>query len=156
VPPYQAIAWLPLCGGLTVLGLVLSWAAWRRRGTAAGLRGVAWSLLPVAAWLTGVIKIIWTFASAVVDFAWSTVFSFKGWAGIIVAGVAAVLFVTSGALRRWRPRQPKGTAAAAPGQRAAAPAAAPATSLATAKRAPTAPDEDFSEVAQILRRHGIK
>jgi hypothetical protein len=46
---YNQIAWLPLAGGLTVLGLIGSWLAWRRRGVAAGLRGVAWSLLPLAA-----------------------------------------------------------------------------------------------------------
>ena len=40
---YSQIAWFPLCGGLTAIGLVASWFAWRRRGVAAGLRGAAWS-----------------------------------------------------------------------------------------------------------------
>ena len=46
---YSQIAWLPLTAGLTLVGLIISFFVWRRRGAAAGLRGVAWSLLPLAA-----------------------------------------------------------------------------------------------------------
>ena len=35
----------------------LSFVAWRRRGLAAGLRGLSWTLLPVAAWLTGTLTL---------------------------------------------------------------------------------------------------
>lgn len=35
MPDYSQITWLPLCAGLTVLGLAGSWLAWRRRGAAA-------------------------------------------------------------------------------------------------------------------------
>ena len=35
---YGAISWLPLTAGLTVVGLALTWLAWRRSGAAAGLR----------------------------------------------------------------------------------------------------------------------
>ena len=52
---FEGVAWLPLCAGLTVVGCILSWVAWRRRGAGAGLRGIAWSLLPVAAYLTGAV-----------------------------------------------------------------------------------------------------
>ena len=45
---YDKIAWLPLCAGLTGLGLVLSYLVMRRRGIASGLRWAAWSLLPIA------------------------------------------------------------------------------------------------------------
>jgi hypothetical protein len=44
---YNAIAWLPLCAGLTGIGLVASWFAMRKRGLASGLHGAAWSLLPL-------------------------------------------------------------------------------------------------------------
>ena len=33
---YNEVYWLPLCGGLTLLGLIASWVVWRRRGAAAG------------------------------------------------------------------------------------------------------------------------
>src|SRR5437763_5416331 len=100
---YNQIAWLPLCAGLTGLGLVATWFAFRRRGLRAGLRGAAWSLLPLAAYLTGAIEMIWKMGTAIGDFATSFVFSPKVWSGVAVAGVAALAFVVSGLLRRTRP-----------------------------------------------------
>ena len=107
---YNSISWLPLAGGLTLLGVILSWVAWRRRGAAAGLRGVAWSLLPLAAYLTGAIKMLWQMGAAIGDFASSFVFSPRVWAGVIVAGAAGVLFAVSGGLRRIRRRSGGDTA----------------------------------------------
>src|SRR5215831_8503302 len=92
VMTYDQIAWLPLTAGLTLAGLIVSFFVWRRRGTAAGLRGVAWSLLPLAAYLIGAIQLLWTFGTAIAHFASSFVFSQRVWAGIIVLGVAIVLF----------------------------------------------------------------
>ncbi|MFC7745191.1 hypothetical protein ACFQXA_36345 [Nocardiopsis composta] len=41
-----------LGAAITIVGLLISWLVWRRRGAAAGLRGVAWSLVrsPRACW----------------------------------------------------------------------------------------------------------
>ena len=96
---YDKIAWLPLCGGLTGLGLVLSYFAYRRRGLGSGLRWAAWSLLPIAAYLTGSIEMFWKMGVAIGDFAKGFVFSPKVWSGIALAGLAVVLFVVSGPLR---------------------------------------------------------
>jgi hypothetical protein len=159
---YSQIAWLPLCGGLAILGIIASWFAWRRRGAAAGLRGVAWSLLPVAAYLTGAIKMLWQMGTAISSFAASFIFSPKVWSGVIVAGASAVLFVVSGALRRRRASK-KAAPVAAPGA-AGLPAAKPGNSLTPAKRSAVKAkagkgsaddDDEFGDVAQILRRHGI-
>jgi hypothetical protein len=170
---YDKIAWLPLCGGLTGLGLVLSYLAMRRRGIGSGLRGVAWSLLPMAAYLTGSIEMFWKMGVAVGDFAKGFVFSPKVWAGIALAGLAVVLFVVSGPLRRRRvekaqdkPAAGSGSAgslaAAGGGQLAtrpdrAAPAAAKAPVPAKGRKARPADDDDddLGDVADILRRHGI-
>src|SRR5271170_8258211 len=99
---YDKIAWLPLCGGLTGLGLVLSYLVMRRRGIGSGLRGAAWSLLPLAAYLTGSIEMFWKMGVAIGDFAKGFAFSTEVWSGIAVAGLAALLFVVSGPLRRRR------------------------------------------------------
>ena len=97
---YNDIAWLPLCAGLTGLGLVLSYIAMRRRGLGTGLRWAAWSLLPMAAYLTGSIEMFWKMGVAIGDFAKGFAFSPKVWSGITLAGLAVVLFVVSGPLRR--------------------------------------------------------
>ena len=162
---YDKIAWLPLCGGLTGLGLVLSYIAMRRRGLGAGLRGAAWSLLPLAAYLTGAIEMLWKMGAAIGDFAKGFVFSAQVWAGIAVAGVAAVLFVVSGPLRRRRVKQ--GQDKQAVGAKTAGRELAPRTA-AVATTAPAGipvkarkgknaadDDDDLGDVEDILRRHGI-
>jgi len=166
VSTYDKIAWLPLCGGLTGLGLVLSYVAMRRRGLGAGLRGAAWSLLPLAAYLTGAIEMFWKMGAAVGDFAKGFVFSAQVWSGIAVAGVAALLFVVSGPLRRRRVKQGQGkqavgAKAAAPG-RELTPRTAPVATTAPAgapvkprKGKAAADDDDLGDVEDILRRHGI-
>jgi len=166
VSTYDKIAWLPLCGGLTGLGLVLSYVAMRRRGLGAGLRGAAWSLLPLAAYLTGAIEMFWKMGAAVGDFAKGFVFSAQVWSGIAVAGVAALLFVVSGPLRRRRVKQGQGkqavgAKAAAPG-RELTPRTAPVATTASAgapvkarKGKAAADDDDLGDVEDILRRHGI-
>jgi len=175
---YDKIAWLPLCGGLTGVGLVLSYLAMRRRGIGSGLRGAAWSLLPVAAYLTGAIEMFWKMGVAIGDFATGFVFSPKVWSGIAVAGFSALLFVVSGPLRRRRVKrgqEPRATETAA-GPAGALSAATPGSQLTTRsdpKTARTAPvpakapvkarkgkgadddDDDLGDVADILRRHGI-
>src|SRR5262249_23495970 len=83
----------PPTPGPTPAGLIISFFVWRRRGVAAGLRGVAWSLLPLAAYLIGAIELLWRFGTAIGNFAASFVFSPKVWAGIIVVIVSVVLFV---------------------------------------------------------------
>ena len=117
--------WLPLAAGLTGVGLVLSYLVMRRRGAGSGLRGAAWSLLPLAAYLTGSVEMLFKIGVAIGDFASGFVFSTKVWSGIAVAGVAALLFVVSGPLRRRRVRGGEGKqgvtageqdAAAAPGR----------------------------------------
>jgi hypothetical protein len=172
---YDKIAWLPLCGGLTGLGLVLSYLAMRRRGLGSGLRWAAWSLLPLAAYLTGSIEMFWKMGVAIGDFATGFVFSPRVWAGIAVAGLAVVLLGVSGPLRRRRVGQAGDKRAAGPG--AAKAGALPATGGQLAARPPGAPpaaakpaaqppaprkgrkaaadDDDLGDVADILRRHGI-
>jgi len=170
---YNQIAWLPLCAGLTGLGLVLSYLTARRRGGGAGLRLAALSLLPMAAYLTGSIEMFWKMGVAVGDFAKGFVFSPKVWAGIALAGLAVVLFIVSGPMRRRRVSQGGAKAAvpasgAAPGARASSgqlaprPAGLPAATAPA--KAPAKPrkgknadddDDDLGDVADILRRHGI-
>ena len=174
---YDKIAWLPLCGGLTGLGLVLSYLAYRRRGLGTGLRWAAWSLLPIAAYLTGSIEMFWQMGVAVGDFAKGFVFSPKVWAGIALAGLAVVLFVVSGPMRRravgsGQDQQAaqsgaargldRDPAAAGRGQLATRPAAtvpapSPAKAPAKGRKARNADDDDddLGDVADILRRHGI-
>lgn len=133
--------WQALGLTLTVLGLVVSVLLWRRRGAASGLRAAAWSLLPLAAGLTGTLRLLWEVTDSVTSWAARLVFSPAVWLGIALAVVSVVLFVVSGILRRRTP------------SRQAAPAAAPAGRKDAA--AVTAGDDDMAEIEALLKKHGI-
>lgn len=153
---YSQIAWLPLTGGLTLLGLILSWLAWRRRGLRAGLRGAAWSLLPVALYLIGAIQLLWRFGTAIGSFATSFVFSPRVWAGVAVAGLAMVLFVVSGLGRRAGRAggKPDGAQQPHPGTLARTDGRQRAVTSGT-RRSTAPPDDDLKDIEAILRRRGI-
>src|SRR5579875_543678 len=104
---YNSITWLPLCAALTGVGLVISYFMMRRRGLGSGLRGAAWSLLPVAAYLTGSIEMFWKIGTAIGNFAAHLVLSPKVWSGVGVAALAGVLFVASAPAKRRRKRARK-------------------------------------------------
>src|ERR1700679_1193604 len=100
VMSYSSIAWLPLAAGLTVLGLVLSYAVWRRSGVRPALRVVAVSLLPIAAYLTGAIEMFWKIGVAIGQFGTGFAFSTTKWIGIGVTGLAIALFLAAGGRAR--------------------------------------------------------
>jgi len=135
---YSSIAWLPLALGLTVLGLVLSYLTYRRRGLRPAMMGTAWSLLPIAAYLTGSIEMLWKVGAAIGQFGSGFVFSPMKWAGIGVTGLAIALFLAAGGRRRRRAaREAREARKAARGDRkgeAEGPSAPPA--LGKAKTAP--------------------
>jgi hypothetical protein len=138
---------------ITLAGLVLSAIAWRKKGARSGIRGVAWSLLPIAAWLTHALRLIGHLVSSIVQFASGFVFSPTAWLGVILVGVSVVLFLVSGGipLVRWRKRH-KGHGDDHP----AGPRAAVAAPKARSKAAvPADQDDDLSDVRDILKRHGI-
>jgi len=165
---FSQIPWFFLCGGLTAVGLIGSWFALRRRGPRAAARWLAWALLPIALYLVGILQVLWRFGVAIGDFFGGLAFSPKVWSGVILAGISLVLFVVTGGLRgrsrRKRARaepdsQPAATralAAVPPAAASAGVASRPKAAPVPAKRKGAAPaDDDFGEVAAILKRHGI-
>jgi hypothetical protein len=113
----------------------------------------------------------WKMGVAVGDFAKGFVFSPRVWSGIALAGLAVVLLVVSGPLRRRRVERGEDKPAAASGSAAAGTLpAARGAQLATRDGAGPAKapvpakgrkarndddDDDLGDVADILRRHGI-
>jgi hypothetical protein len=181
---YSSIAWLPLAAGLTILGLVLSYLTYRRRGLRPALMGTAWSLLPIAAYLTGAIEMLWKVGVAIGQFGTGFVFSPAKWAGIGVTGLAVALFLAAGGRQRRRAAREarkvaradrKAEAEGSSGSPALAPArTAPGTQILPTERKrvpverPAAPaaakgsrkaafsdDDDMKDIEDILRKRGI-
>src|SRR3954449_4755311 len=153
----DSTTWAALALVLTIIGAALSWMAWRRRGLAAGLRGLAWTLVPVAAWLTGTLKLAVNIVNDVGSWATRLVFSPAVWVGIIVAGGSAAMFVISGQLRL-RGIGVRGKAAERATRKAerlhAKGAAPPATPRKPAKKHESDLD-DMADIEAILKKHGI-
>ena len=177
---YSSIFWLPLCAALTALGLVVTYSVGRRRGSRAMLRGAAWSLIPLAAYLTGSIQMFWKIGDAIGNFASGFVFSPVKWAGIAVAGLCVVLFLAGGGRKRRKAARAKAAARSAEksDRKAAAPAPSPAglapagatATLPVARQAEPAKtpapaakgsrkaapvDDDMNDIEEILRKRGI-
>lgn len=131
---------------LTLLGLVVGIRVWRRRGPASGLRAVAWALLPLAAAMTGTLRLGWEIAGAVVDWAVRLAFSPIVWAGIVLAGVSVALFVVSGLVRR---RTSPAPAEPEPATAGSTPA------LQRDRGRPAVGDDDMADIEAILKKHGI-
>ncbi|MEV5963858.1 hypothetical protein AB0L70_18975 [Kribbella sp. NPDC051952] len=156
---------LPLCVGLTLLGLIGSWAAWRRRGAAAGTRGVAWSLLPVSLYLTGLLKLVWEVVHSTVSWVTHLIFSPTVWAGVALFGVSVVLYVVSGVARGRRgdtAKAPKASKEKKPASPAGeltttgpAPASAAPAKAAKPSKGKQQESSEFDEIEDILKRHGI-
>jgi hypothetical protein len=163
VPDFNDLTLLPFCVGLTLLGLIGSWFAWRRRGVAAGTRGVAWSLLPVSLYLTGLLELVWDVVRSTVSWVTHLIFSPTVWAGAALFGVSVVLYVVSGLARSRRGDTPKAEKAQkskpAGELTATGPAPASATTAKAAKpskgKAKQQDSSEFDEIEDILKRHGI-
>ncbi len=148
-------AWGALALTLTLLGGLYTWFAFQRRGLAAGLRGAGLTLLPVAAWLTDVLKLLTRIGDAVGDWAVRLAFSPSLWAGVVLAGVSVVLFLVSGFLADRNlgttPRRAKEPKQEAP-RRGELPTAPPASA---APPLDSGVDAEMAEIEAILRKRGI-
>lgn len=131
---------------LFLVGLVVSWVVWRRRGAAHGLRGVAWSLALLAAGLVGLLESLWIFFSGL------NIFSPVLWAGGIAIGLAVVLYVVSGIMKA----RGVGTKGKVGGRKSAKAAEGQGSGKGQVESAKASDDEDdFSDIEAILRDRGI-
>lgn len=147
---YDSAAWGALALALSTLLGVVTYFRWRSRGLTAGLRGAAWTILPVAAWLTGVLELAFEVTESVGDWAVHLVFSPVVWLGVVLTGVSAVLFGASAVLRS---RGIGGGGADTPD---GAPPAIDAPKASNRKSGDAAiGDGDLDDIEAILRRHGI-
>jgi len=146
----DASTWQALGVTLTLIGLLLSVVLWKTRGVTAGLRGVAWSLLPAAAGLTGTLKLLWEIGDSILQWAVHLVFSPLVWGGVVLAGISVALFAVTAAMRA----RGRGTGSVQGRERVAGQLPAePSRKKATTTRG--GQDKELDEIEAILRRHGI-
>ncbi len=150
--------WQILTLTLTLIGVVSTVLLWRMRGPASAVRGLAWTLLPAAAYLTGTLRLGWEVVDAVASWAVRFAFSPFVWLGIAIAGVSATLFVVAAQMRKrgvgTRGRAPKSAAGSSGRQLPARTSKEPAGPASSASG--DAGDlGDMDDIEAILRKHGI-
>ena len=146
-------SWAALTLSLTVLGAIWTWLSFRRRGLASGLRALALTLLPLAAYLTKTLRMFTRIVDAIGDWALNLAWNPTVWAGIVVAGVSGVLFVVSGAMRARQLGGPRKRGDRGGHERSEGPGqvAAPRQAGGSAP----AIDDDLAEIEALLRKRGI-
>jgi hypothetical protein len=146
-------AWGALALALTLLGGFYTYLAYQRRGLTAAVRGGAITLLPLAAWLTGVLELLTEIGGAVGDWGADLAFSPTMWLGAGLAGLAAVLFVVSGFLADRgvgaKPSEPKPPRKAKELPASSTPAQPPVVGV------DSGVDAEMAEIEAILRKRGI-
>ncbi len=147
--------WAALTATLTLLGLAWTWVSFQRRGTTAAMRALGFTLMPVAAYLTGTLEMFTEIAGSVTDWASSLVFNPATWIGIGLAGFGVVLIVVAGVLRD---RQ-LGRAAGAPDAEVTGSTRRRAVPEASSTRAPRQEpvvDDEMAEIEALLKKRGIQ
>lgn len=154
-----------LGAALTAVGFVISYFVWRRKGAAYGLRGVAWSLLPVIAGLLLLMNVVLQFVLGVLGILLTMAFKLQSWVGLGLAVLMVVLYVVSGFMKSRgigvRPGARPEDKARARTEDGGAPAAGAAPTPAGQVNAPKqtkapAADDDFDDIEALLRKRGIE
>ena len=139
-------AWGALTLSLTVLGGIYTWFAFRNRGFVAGLRGVGFTLIPVALLLTDTLQMVSRIGGAISDWALHLAFSPATWLGIMLGGVSVVCFVVAGFMANRgadeKPARDK-------------PARKELGKAKGAKSDPILADPELAEIEALLRKRGI-
>ncbi len=149
--------WLALTVTLTLVGAVVTWLSFRRRGLPAAMLAAGVTLLVPAAYLTRTLRMLTEVVEAVAGWATSLVLSPTVWAGIVLAVLGVLLVAGSRALAaRGVGARRRGVPRGAP-----APAAAPAGGERRGVAAGRTPaqtsggDDDLADIEALLKRRGI-
>jgi hypothetical protein len=148
--------WAALAATLTLLGLAWTWISFRRRGAVGAMRALGFTLLPIAAFLTGTLEMFTEIAGSVTDWATGLVLSPITWAGIGMAGTGVVLIVVSGILRDRqiaRATDATSTGEVAPPTRRRD---LPEASSTRSQRAEPVVDDEMAEIEALLKKRGIQ
>ncbi|GAA2102400.1 hypothetical protein GCM10009841_18800 [Microlunatus panaciterrae] len=152
---------LPLCVGLFLLGVIATGVAWRRHNKGRVIQGVALALAPIALFFSGLLRLVWNGAVAVINWAGAVIFSPAVWFGLSLLGLCIVLWVVGGLVSR----RGAGGSKAEPGKAVTAGGLQTPKASATRAVAKTGPakgrqpapiDEEMAEIEALLKSRGIE
>ncbi|MGI3779214.1 MAG: hypothetical protein ACRYG2_00410 [Janthinobacterium lividum] len=162
--PAVDVVLLPLCIGLSLLGVVVAVILFVRGRRGRALQGLAFALAVAALYLVGLLRLVWDAVVAVARWATGDVFDLHAWIGFGALALSIVLWFVGGMLARRRRRAIKAAPAATGGPkqgqvasgRAATTPAAPGKKGGRQPAAPPAQDDDMAEIEALLKSRGIQ
>jgi hypothetical protein len=146
--PVDDVSWGALALSLTVLGGIYTWWALRHRGVTKAVRAAGITLLPLAAWMTGLLQVFGDVADSFTRWFTRLVFSPTVWLGVIVFVVAIVLIGGANAVSRRvdpKPAKSRRTKGDAPATKAVRATSSPDPLI----------DDEMAEIQAILKKRGI-
>ena len=148
---------LPLCVGLTLLGVIATGIAWRRGNKGRVIQGIGLALAPIALYFSGLLRLLWNAIVAVGSWASKIIFSPSVWFGLSLLGLCVVLWVVGGFIGR---RSSAAKSKEVSGQSAgnALPAKKGPAKKGVAKSGGNQPpiDEEMAEIEALLKSRGIE
>jgi hypothetical protein len=145
------VSWGALALSLSVLGGIYTWWALRHRGITAAVRGAGITLLPLAAWMTGLLQVFGEIGDSLGHWLTRLVFSPAVWLGVVVFFIACVLIGGANVVSRRMPAEDKLSRRS---RRAAAEPAAP-KAVSRATKQDSLIDDEMAEIQAILKKRGI-
>jgi hypothetical protein len=139
------VSWGALALSLTVLGGIYTWWALRHRGVTAAVRAAGITLLPIAAWMTGLLEVFGDVTDAFAHWFTRLVFSPTVWLGVIVFVVAIVLIGGANMVSRRVDPKPAKSRRKADRPKAVGQASGPDPLI----------DDEMAEIQAILKKRGI-
>jgi hypothetical protein len=142
---------LPLCVGLSLLGVIATGIAWRRGNKGRVIQGIGLALAPIALYFSGLLRLLWNAAVALGTWASKIILSPSVWFGLSLLGLCIVLWVVGGVVGRRSAAKAKevskqSTASALPAKKGAA----------KSGRSQPPIDEEMAEIEALLKSRGIE
>jgi hypothetical protein len=142
---------LPLCVGLSLLGVIATGIAWRRGNKGRVIQGIGLALAPIALYFSGLLRLLWNAAVALGTWASKIILSPSVWFGLSLLGLCIVLWVVGGVIGRRSAAKAKevskqSTASALPAKKGAA----------KSGRSQPPIDEEMAEIEALLKSRGIE
>jgi hypothetical protein len=143
---------LPLCVGLTLLGVIATGVAWRKGNKGRVIQGIGLALAPIALYFSGLLSLLWAAIVALGTWTSKIMLSPAVWFGLSLLGLCVVLWVVGGLLaRRTSTAKSKevnaqSTANALPAKKGAG----------KSRRNEPPIDEEMAEIEALLKSRGIE